>query len=75
MPEWEVIIPIVGYALVNVSGADEKEAFENALDGVTVDDIEQWEGVEHIVQGNVFYGEVNNIEATRIDEDDEEEER
>jgi len=71
MPEWEVIIPIVGYALVNVSGADEKEAFGNALDVVSVNDIELWEGVEHIVQGNVFYGEVNNIEATRIDDEEE----
>jgi len=69
MPEWEVIIPIVGYALVNVSGADEKEAFENALDVVSVNDIESWEGVEHIVRGNVFYGEVNNIEATMVEED------
>jgi len=72
IPEWEVVVPIVGYALVTVRGADEKEAFENALDVVTRDHIEEWEAVEHIVEGNVFYGNVNDIEATRIDDDEEE---
>ena len=43
---------------------NEEEAKKYAMEGdITIDDIESWEALEHIVEGNCFNGPLNDIEV------------
>lgn len=67
---WNVSLPFTGYVVVEVEAENEREAIEAALNGeVTTDDIEQWEVVKEIVQGNVFFGMRNRAEAEPVDDE------
>jgi len=70
MPEWEVIVPIAGYAIVRVE-ADSKEAAIDAAfkNGVGMEDIEMWDAYEHICEGNIFYPDENDAVAMMVEED------
>ena len=62
--EYCVTVPIVGYACVVVEAENEEEAKKYAMEGdITIDDIESWEALEHIVEGNCFNGPLNDIEV------------
>lgn len=68
MPKYSVQIPITGYVIVEVEAADEKEAIQKAFesDELSKTDIEEWETHEHVCEGNVFHGSVNDASAELI---------
>ena len=55
MNEYEVTLPITGLAFLTVQAESEKAAITQAIETVTVDNIEEWQAVEHILRGNVVY--------------------
>ena len=63
MKEFCVQVPICGYAVVVVEAENEKEAISKALKDVQLSDIESWEALEQIVDGNCFYGAMNAVEV------------
>ena len=63
MKEYCVSVPIAGYAIVTVEAESEEQAIEQALHDVVLEDMEEWEALHHICEGNVFYGPMNDIEA------------
>lgn len=63
MKEFCVSVPICGYAVVTVEAEDEKEAIAKAIDTVELSDIESWEALEHVCEGNCFYGAMNDAEV------------
>lgn len=65
---WEVRVPIAGYAVVSVTADSEADAEKKALEVVTLEHIEEWEGLRNIVRGNVFCGPLNSIEADEVPE-------
>ena len=67
MKEYCVSVPIAGYAVIVVEAEDEDGAIEKALSECKLSDIESWEALEHICQGNCFYGPMNDLE---IEEDE-----
>ncbi|AGH31861.1 hypothetical protein VPIG_00003 [Vibrio phage PWH3a-P1] len=68
MKNYEVLVPITGYIIVEVEADNEKEAIEKAFesDELNIDNINEWDTHEAIVQGNVFYGIQNEIEVEEI---------
>jgi len=69
--EYEVKVPIVGHAWVSVIADSEEEAIAKAIGKVEMADIEEWMGLEHITQGNFFYGTCNEVHAKRIGDADD----
>jgi len=63
LKEFCVSVPIAGYAVVVVDAESEDEAKKKALESVTLEDMESWEALEQIVEGNCFYGPMNKIEV------------
>ena len=63
MKEYCVQVPICGYAVVMIEAENEKEAIEKAIENVELSDIESWEALPHVVEGNCFYGPLNDIEV------------
>lgn len=57
MATWTVRLPITGYAVLDVEADDEATAIDAALDKVTIEDIDSWEAVERIIEGNVLYAQ------------------
>lgn len=68
MKEYEVLVPITGYIIVNVNAENKEDAVNKAFesDELTLDNIEQWDSHECVVKGNVFYGTVNEIEVNEV---------
>lgn len=61
MPEYEVLVPIAGHAVVRVEAENERAAIDAAMNKeLKTDDIECWELYEHICQGRVCYVEEND---------------
>lgn len=52
-----VTLPVTGKAYIEVEAASEEEAIEKALDStdLTIENIQEWEAVERINEGNVCY--------------------
>lgn len=65
MKDYEVLIPITGFVIVNVKADDEDSAITNAFesDELSLDNIVEWEAHGCIVKGNIFYGTLNEIEV------------
>lgn len=63
MTEYCVQVPICGYAVVMIEAENEKEAIEKAIENVELSDMESWEALEHVVEGNCFNGLLNDIEV------------
>lgn len=63
MTEYCVSVPICGYAVVMIEAENEKEAIEKAIENVDLSDMESWEALEHVVEGNCFNGPLNDIEV------------
>lgn len=62
--KYNVYIPICGYAYLEVEAENEEAAINEAFkQGCSFDDIVEFDMYEHIVQGNVFYGMMNNIDV------------
>lgn len=68
MKEYSILMPITGTIYKEVQANSEEEALEKFYQLETsADDIEAWDMHEHIVKGNVFYGELNSVEIELID--------
>lgn len=63
-----VSVPISGVAIVEVDALTETGAKKQALETVTLDNVEEWQAVSHIVQGIIFYGLQNEIEVELIED-------
>lgn len=63
MSTYYVRVPICGYAEIEVEAENVKEAEEKALEGIEAKHLASWEAHREICRGNVFYGELNRIEA------------
>jgi hypothetical protein len=68
MTTYTVVFPITGTASCTVVAESEEEAIEMAWQ--QPHELENWESHECIVQGNVFYGDTNEIEV-QAHEDEE----
>ncbi len=70
--EYTIRMPFTGVAIKTIEAETEEEAIEKFHDGVTSDDFEQWDCIEEIVGGNVFYGIQNEmeIEVEEIEDED-----
>ena len=62
---YDVTLPITGSIIVTVKADSEDDAIKKAFysDGLVIDNIESWQAHEQIVQGNIFYGELNKAGA------------
>ena len=70
MPKYLVTIPICGSVTVEVEAENEEEAKELALESEQVNDFDriEYDVVEHIVEGNFFFGSCNSIDIQEADE-------
>ena len=75
MKRYTVAVPITGVIYVEVNAESEKEALTAALDsdGLTRDNIEEWEAHDYVTRGNVCSAVQNSIEVVS-EEDIEDEE-
>ena len=76
MKEYSVAVPILGTALVVVEADSEAEAIEQALGLASPDHVDEWMVHEQLVEGNVFYGQINKARIDDVydpeeDEDDD----
>lgn len=55
MPKYGVTLPIAGHAWLEVDAESEEAAIEAAHKEVTASDIESWETLDKVVEGNVCY--------------------
>lgn len=57
--QWSVTLPITGYVVVEVEtddDGDEEDAIETALSSeVSIKDVQEWETLRRVNQGNVCY--------------------
>lgn len=65
MKEYSVAIPILGTAFVMVEANSPEEAIEQALGIAGPDNVDEWLAHEKLVEGNIFYGQINKA---RIDD-------
>lgn len=50
-----VTIPIAGHACLRVEAESEKDAIDKAMEAITIDNIEEWVGLDQFNQGNTCY--------------------
>ena len=67
MRKYWVTVPVTARICVEVEAEDRESAIDKAFDEGTLDDIEEWEMHEQIVDGNVFYGLINEIDVIEQD--------
>lgn len=72
MSAYTVRVPVAGYLEAYVTADSEEDAIEKALNMTDSDPDTEffYETMKHITQGNVFYGECNDIEVTLEDDED-----
>lgn len=68
LEEYQVTLPIVGKLFITVEAESEEDAIRKAFEEkLETDMIEEWEPLKKIVEGNIFYGDINQPEAFKID--------
>lgn len=72
MAEYSVAVPILGTALVVVEATSGAEAIEKALDIAGPDDVDEWLAYDKLVEGNIFYGQINKARIDDVYDPDEE---
>jgi hypothetical protein len=55
MAKFEVVLPIVGYAYMEVEADSLDEAWETACDLLEFNDMEEWYPVKTVATGNVLH--------------------
>lgn len=70
MKKYTVKVPIVAVCYVEVEAENEEESIEKAFesDDLSLENVEEWEALEHIVEGNVI--NTHNGDAEVVDEED-----
>lgn len=71
---YTVKVPIVAVCYVEVEAENEQEAIGKAMesDDLTLENVDEWEALEHIVQGNVIYTYNGDVEIESVEEIEEE---
>jgi hypothetical protein len=72
--EYSVAVPILGTALVMVEADSRGDAIEKALGIAGPDDVDEWMAYEYLVQGNIFYGQINKARIDDVYDPDAEDE-
>ena len=67
MKQFSIAMPLTGIAYKVVEAETEDDAISIFLNEVTLEDVEEWECVQNIVKGNVFYGMLNEVEIEEQD--------
>lgn len=78
MKLYTVKVPIVAVCYVDVEAENEQEAIDMAFenDDLKLENVEEWEPLEHITQGNVIYTHHNDaevVEESEVAEDEQSE--
>lgn len=75
MKLYTVKVPIVAVCYVEVEAENEQEAIDMAFesDDLELENVEEWEPLEHITQGNVIYTCHNDAEVVEESEIEESE--
>lgn len=71
MPKFEVVVPIAGAVSRIVDADTEEQALEIFYGEFSESNSEydtSWEFCKRIVKGNVFYGPMNEMEITEVEE-------
>ena len=66
--KYGVFLPIAGTLYVEVEADDEESAIQLALAQPCDISTAEWETLEHICEGNVFYGQTNDAYAEEIED-------
>ena len=76
MKRYTVKVPIVAVCYVDVEAENEKDAMDKAFESedLKLENVEEWEPLEHITQGNVIYTYHNDAEIVNEEEIEESEE-
>lgn len=75
MKEYYVVLPIAGHAYLTVEAESPEDAIDEAMEIVTIDNVEEWTALEQFNQGNVCYcPQPWTAEADPVDDDDSEDE-
>lgn len=74
MKEYSVAVPVLGIAHVMVLANSPEEAIEEALGHAGPDDVDEWMAHERLVEGNVFYGQINKARIDDVYDPDAEDE-
>lgn len=77
MKLYTVKVPIVAVCYIDVEAENEQEAIEKAFesDDLKLENVDEWEPLEHITQGNVIYTYHNDaevVEKSEIEEGEDE---
>ncbi len=70
MPRYSVLLPITGYAVVEVTAETKDQAIAVAMENVERKDIEEWETHQSICTGNIFHGQVNDCSVEEVSEEE-----
>lgn len=75
MKKYTVKVPIVAVCYIGVQAEDEREAIDKAFesDDLTLENVEEWEALEHITTGNVIHTYHNKAEVVKEEEIEESE--
>lgn len=73
---YTVKVPIVAVCYVEVEAENEQEAIGKAMESedLTLENVDEWEALEHIVEGNVIYTYNGDVEIENVEEIEESEE-
>lgn len=66
MREYEISVPMMAVVHVSVIAANKKDAIKKALEIADIKNASEAEAHKIIVDGNVFYGILNEIEISDI---------
>jgi hypothetical protein len=65
---YRVLVPVCGYAAIEVEAYDEEDAERVAFEHVSLNDLVDFDFLKQIVVGNVFYGHLNSVETEYLGE-------
>ena len=70
MKKYTVKVPIVAVCYVEVEAENEQEAIDMAFesDDLKLENVDEWEALEHIVEGNVVYTYNSDIEVEEMED-------
>jgi endonuclease V-like protein UPF0215 family len=70
MKKYTVKVPIVAVCYVEVEAENEQEAIDMAFesDDLKLENVDEWEPLEHIVEGNVVYTYNSDVEVEEMED-------
>lgn len=70
MKKYTVKVPIVAVCYVEVEAENEQEAIDMAFesDDLKLENVDEWEPLEHIVEGNVVYTYNCDVEVEEMED-------